>query len=90
MNIFFQCAAVVTAEKNSFAVIQGPPGTGKSTTVAALAMLLAIKENRKVILSCPTNVACDVLAQKITDWTEEIQINVTVLRVHSVRRKFDK
>lgn len=82
--------AVIMAEKQSFLVIRGPPGTGKSTTIGALALILSIRENHKIILSCPTNVACDVVAQKIMELAECFTVPVNVIRIHSARHNVDK
>jgi ATP-dependent RNA/DNA helicase IGHMBP2 len=58
----------------SIAFIHGPPGTGKTTTrVQAIAM--AVKAERQVLVSAPSNAAVDLLAEKLGD------IGLNVLRI---------
>lgn len=48
------------------AFIHGPPGTGKTTTLVQ-AISMAVKEERQVLVSAPSNAAVDLLAEKLGD-----------------------
>ncbi|EKR72500.1 AAA domain protein [Leptospira noguchii str. 2006001870] len=47
------------------AVIHGPPGTGKTTTLTEIVRQL-VAEEKKVLVSAPTNSACDLLVESIS------------------------
>ena len=60
-----QKAAVKEMINNdSILVVHGPPGTGKTTTITE-AILQLIKEDKKVIISAPSNAATDHLALQL-------------------------
>ncbi|HMJ68870.1 MAG TPA: AAA domain-containing protein [Cyclobacteriaceae bacterium] len=59
---------------NSVAFIHGPPGTGKTTTLVQ-AISIAVKEERQVLVSAPSNAAVDLLAEKLSE------IGLNVLRI---------
>lgn len=58
----------------SIAFIHGPPGTGKTTTLVQ-AIAMAVREERQVLVSAPSNAAVDLLAEKLGD------IGLNVLRI---------
>ena len=49
---------------DSILIVHGPPGTGKTTTLTE-AILQLIKEDKKVIISAPSNAATDHLALQL-------------------------
>lgn len=50
----------------SVAFIHGPPGTGKTTTLVQ-AIAMAVRDERQVLVSAPSNAAVDLLAEKLGD-----------------------
>lgn len=46
-------------------IIHGPPGTGKTTTLTEIVSQL-VAEEKKILVSAPTNSACDLLAESIS------------------------
>ncbi|KAI6203022.1 hypothetical protein M3Y94_00508800 [Aphelenchoides besseyi] len=57
--------AVRHALLQPLSLIQGPPGTGKTVTSAALVYNLVKFTKEKVLVSCPSNIAVDQLAEKL-------------------------
>ncbi len=47
-------------------LIQGPPGTGKTVTTASVVYQLAKQAQGQILVSAPSNVAVDQLAEKIS------------------------
>ncbi|EMK07646.1 MULTISPECIES: AAA domain-containing protein [Leptospira] len=45
-------------------IIHGPPGTGKTTTLTEIVSQL-VAEEKKILVSAPTNSACDLLVESI-------------------------
>jgi regulator of nonsense transcripts 1 len=60
-----QEAAVRSVLQRPLSLIQGPPGTGKTVTSATIVYHLAKQNTGQVLVSAPSNVAVDHLAQKI-------------------------
>lgn len=46
-------------------IIHGPPGTGKTTTLTEIVSQL-VAEEKKILVSAPTNSACDLLVESIS------------------------
>ncbi|WP_078131403.1 AAA domain-containing protein [Leptospira kirschneri] len=46
-------------------IIHGPPGTGKTTTLTEIVNQL-VAEEKKILVSAPTNSACDLLVESIS------------------------
>lgn len=58
--------------KNNIKFIFGPPGTGKTTTLARRILSDMEKNNEcKILVLAPTNTACDELARKIIEYSQE-------------------
>ena len=57
-----------------FFCIHGPPGTGKTTTIAAVINEFA-KRDLKILVTCPSNAAVDVLLERT------VKMNVKVRRL---------
>ena len=64
LNDSQQSAVNAVTNNESLLIIHGPPGTGKTTTLAE-AVLQLIKEEKKVIVSAPSNAATDHLALQL-------------------------
>ncbi len=60
-----QAAAVRAVLARPLSLIQGPPGTGKTVTSASLVYHLAQQGQGQVLVTAPSNVAVDQLAEKI-------------------------
>jgi len=60
-----QVAAVKSVLQQPLSVIQGPPGTGKTVTSACIVYHLARMGQGQVLVTAPSNVAVDHLAEKI-------------------------
>ncbi|MEO5966801.1 MAG: ATPase, T2SS/T4P/T4SS family, partial [Ferruginibacter sp.] len=79
-----QKAAVNTILNNQeIVVVHGPPGTGKTTTLIE-AVLQLIKDEKKVIVSAPTNTAIDHFAKEL------IKKNVKLLRIGNTSKVDDE
>lgn len=80
-----QAIAINFAIKNPLTLIQGPPGTGKTLTSAVLVYnLLKLKLKGKILVSAPSNVACDHLANKIKN------IGLKVIRLLGKTKENDR
>ena len=51
---------------NDIAVVHGPPGTGKTTTMVQVISQL-VKREKQVLVCAPSNAACDLLAEKLSE-----------------------
>ena len=60
-----QASAVRAVLERPLSLIQGPPGTGKTVTSAMIVYHLAKSGQGQVLVSAPSNVAVDQLAEKI-------------------------
>lgn len=58
--------AVKSVLPQPLSLIQGPPGTGKTVTTAAIVYHLSTLCHSQVLVSAPSNVAVDQLAEKIS------------------------
>ncbi len=65
------------------AIIHGPPGTGKTTTLIA-AIVMALNQERQVLVCAPSNAAVDLLVEKLIDQ------NISTLRIGHPARVDDK
>lgn len=68
LNDAQRAAAELALRAEHVAVLHGPPGTGKTTAVAALVAALAARGER-VLLTAPSNVAADNLAERLASLT---------------------
>ncbi|KAI6193499.1 Regulator of nonsense transcripts 1 [Aphelenchoides besseyi] len=86
--------AVRHALLQPLSLIQGPPGTGKTVTSAALVYNLVKFTKEKVLVSCPSNIAVDQLAEKlhltglkvcryVAKGREMVESSVNFLTLHS-------
>jgi ATP-dependent RNA/DNA helicase IGHMBP2 len=66
---------------SDFCIIHGPPGTGKTTTLVELVVAMK-QEGRSVLVSAPSNVAADLLAERLNDRGLRIVRLGNVSRVH--------
>ncbi len=64
LNESQKAAVNTTLSNDSLLVVHGPPGTGKTTTLTE-AILQLIKEDKKVVVSAPSNAATDHLALQL-------------------------
>ncbi|GIQ85796.1 hypothetical protein KIPB_007527, partial [Kipferlia bialata] len=62
-----QISAIRHAILSPLSLIQGPPGTGKTVVSTALVHLLVKSGVKGVLVSAPSNVACDQLAKRLHD-----------------------
>ncbi|KAF4742873.1 ATP-dependent helicase NAM7, partial [Perkinsus olseni] len=60
-----QVHAVQKALEQPLTLIQGPPGTGKTVTSASIIYHLARQNQGQVLVTAPSNIAVDQLAEKI-------------------------
>lgn len=88
-----QVFAVKSVLQSPLSVIQGPPGTGKTVTSACIVFHLAKMNQGQVLVTAPSNVAVDHLAEKIhktglkvvrlcAKSREAVQSNVEMLTLH--------
>lgn len=77
-NVLLNDSQVAALKKvndaESIAFIHGPPGTGKTTTLVQ-AIAMAVRDERQVLVSAPSNAAVDLLAEKLGE------IGLNVLRI---------
>lgn len=72
-------AVQMVLEAEDAAIIHGPPGTGKTTTLTE-AIRLTLKQEKQVLVVAPSNMATDLIAEKLSEK------EVRVLRLgHPVR-----
>jgi len=64
LNESQKAAVNAILNNDSLLVVHGPPGTGKTTTLTE-AILQLIKEDKKVVVSAPSNAATDHLALQL-------------------------
>ena len=80
-----QMLAVKHALERPLSLIQGPPGTGKTVTCATIIYHLVKSNNHakksKVLVTAPSNVAVDHLAEKLH------QTGLRVVRVYAVKQQ---
>ena len=57
-------AVAIAAAAADLAIIHGPPGTGKTTTLVATVREL-LKREHQVLVCAPSNVAVDLLAERL-------------------------
>ena len=58
-----QSIAIQKGLEQTLSLIVGPPGTGKTTTIATL--VTNLRDNGKVLVTAPSNFACDNLVLAI-------------------------
>lgn len=75
--------ALTRAESFAVSVCQGPPGTGKTRTLAAIAIVLAVKEAGAVVLCAPSNYAADGLSIALNNLLSELLVPCKALRIFS-------
>ncbi|MCS6905262.1 MAG: AAA domain-containing protein [Bacteroidia bacterium] len=79
LNPSQNAAIALTAQSVDACIIHGPPGTGKTTTLVD-AILYALKKEKQVLVSAPSNLAVDLLVEKL------VEKKVGVVRIgHPVR-----
>ncbi len=65
-------AVLSTSACNPVSLIHGPPGTGKTTTLAA-AVLSAVAEGERVLVTAPSHAACDAVTVALAEhWPKEL------------------
>lgn len=69
---------------NELAIVHGPPGTGKTTTLVQAIKALIQRDNKQVLVVAPSNVAVDLLSEKLSDE------GLNVLRVGNPTRVSEK
>jgi len=70
-------AAIVDNEQ--LCIVHGPPGTGKTTTLTE-AIIQLVKEDRKIVVSAPSNTAVDNISNQL------LKKNINLLRVGKTRQ----
>lgn len=94
-----QQQAVTSVLRRPLSLIQGPPGTGKTTTSATIVYHMARLNEAQVLVTAPSNVAVDQLAERIAQTglnvvrvaalsREGIQTSVDHLMLHTQVRRF--
>lgn len=78
---------------NSPYILKGPPGTGKTRLIAkTVKQLLEMNSNIRVLMTAPSNMAADMLAEKIMDEFDEFGDGVlnsgNVLRLRSINNDY--
>lgn len=68
---------------NDVAIIHGPPGTGKTTTLTQ-AIIYTLREEKQVLACSPSNVAVDLLTEKL------VREGINVLRLGNPARVSDE
>ena len=77
-------AIVSNSNKNAPYILFGPPGTGKtSTVVEAIKQVYSTLSSSRILVSCPSNSACDVVAERLLDDIPERDL----LRLNAVSRE---
>ena len=79
LNEVQQHAIEKCLQAEDVAIIHGPPGTGKTTTLVALISEL-LKTEKKILVCSPSNIAIDILTEKIS------HKNINVLRLGNPTR----
>lgn len=69
---------------NELAIVHGPPGTGKTTTLVQAIKALIKNDNKQVLVVAPSNIAVDLLSEKLSDE------GLNVLRVGNPTRVSEK
>lgn len=79
-----------TSHGNSPYVLHGPPGTGKTLLIAkAVHCLLEMDPKVRVLLTAPSNMAADVIAEKLMEEFDKTVMNKdNVLRLKSTGNDF--
>ncbi|KAI6196000.1 hypothetical protein M3Y94_01056800 [Aphelenchoides besseyi] len=69
---------------NSPYLLHGPPGTGKTrVTAATVKCLLEMDSEFRILLTAPSNMACDMIAHKVMDSFGAVMNASNVLRLRS-------
>lgn len=69
---------------NELAIVHGPPGTGKTTTLVQAIKALIKRDHKQVLVVAPSNIAVDLLSEKLSDE------GLNVLRVGNPSRVSEK
>ncbi|KAI6170268.1 putative helicase mov-10-B-like isoform X2 [Aphelenchoides besseyi] len=74
---------------NSPYLLHGPPGTGKTrVTAATVKCLLEMDPEFRILLTAPSNMACDMIAHKVMDSFGAVMNARNVLRLRSTGNDF--
>ncbi|MFM2386440.1 MAG: hypothetical protein RL660_1197 [Bacteroidota bacterium] len=65
LNIYQKNAVQYMLQSNEVAIVHGPPGTGKTTTLVAGICELLKHGKPKILVCAPSNVAVDLLTEKL-------------------------
>jgi ATP-dependent RNA/DNA helicase IGHMBP2 len=67
LNVFQKEAVQKIVQATQLAIVHGPPGTGKTTTLVASILELLKHNNPKILVCAPSNVAVDLLTEKLAE-----------------------
>jgi ATP-dependent RNA/DNA helicase IGHMBP2 len=67
LNVFQKSAVQKIVQATQLAIVHGPPGTGKTTTLVASIIELLKHNNPKILVCAPSNVAVDLLTEKLAE-----------------------
>jgi ATP-dependent RNA/DNA helicase IGHMBP2 len=65
LNVYQKEAVQMMVQANELNIVHGPPGTGKTTTIVAGIQELLKHGNPKILVCAPSNVAVDLLTEKL-------------------------
>ncbi|CAL8094932.1 unnamed protein product [Orchesella dallaii] len=82
-----QLRTITNAISNQLNITIGPPGTGKSTTAAWGIVWLALKAGGPIVVTCPSNFACQVIYDKLVTSSRAVEANVNIIRMFSKSRE---
>ena len=66
-------ALTLCSERQPLTLLHGPPGTGKTTTLAA-AVLSAVKNGDRVLVTAPSHAACDTMLASLTQCVQDLSV----------------
>lgn len=73
--------------RSRLSLTRGPPGTGKSTTAAKGIASLYLKEGGLIVVTAPSNFACDVLYDALRKVNNKYRVKMNIVRIVSESRE---
>ena len=81
LNEFQKSAIEFCLRTKEIGLIHGPPGTGKTTTIAEL-IVQCVKNNQKLLVLAPSNIAVDNIVEKLLNYKKSNDLKSQFNKIH--------